>query len=289
MQAPLLPLLVLLAAAPPGAPHPLVKPYEGSTVQTPATPAEFTRVDVAVRDAQGNLTAQPVEGRVVRAKYLGPAGRSPLEVFRNYQEGLERAGFQVRVACIAQACGRSHVSAEFGLLTARGSHYLAAEGRVDGEGPPVWVMVRVFERQASVVSVQPRAMEGDKVQVTAAALAQGLEAQGHVAVYGLVFDTGRAELKPESTPVLEQIAQLLAQQPALKLHVVGHTDNVGAYAANLELSRRRAASVVAALTARHGVAAARLHAEGVGPLVPVATNASADGRAKNRRVDLVQQ
>ena len=287
MHAPALTLLTLLAAVAPMQPHPLVKPYEGSKVETPATPAQFDRVDLALQDAQGQLAVQHVEGLVVRAKYVGPAGRSPTEVFRNYREGLERAGFQVRVACAAQACGRSFVHGELGMLTARGSHYLAAEGQV--EGRPVWVMVRVFDRQAKVVSVQPRPMEGGKVQVTAAALAEGLEAQGHVAVYGLVFDTGRAELKPESAPVLEQIAQLLKERPALKLHVVGHTDNVGAYDANLTLSRRRAASVVQALTQKHGVAPARLHPEGVGPLVPVATNASEDGRAKNRRVDLVQQ
>jgi OmpA-OmpF porin, OOP family len=96
-------------------------------------------------------------------------------------------------------------------------------------------------------------------------------------------------IKPESAAAVAEIARLLTNTASLSLHVVGHTDNVGALAQNMDLSKRRAAAVVAALTTTHKIAATRLHAEGVGPLAPVASNDSEAGRAKNRRVELVKQ
>ena len=120
-------------------------------------------------------------------------------------------------------------------------------------------------------------------------MAKGILAEGHVPVYGVYFETNSAELKAESASALKEIATLLQQTPALKLYVVGHTDNVGAMAANVALSRRRAASVVTALQTRHRIDAARLQADGVGPLAPVASNDNDEGRAKNRRVELVKQ
>jgi outer membrane protein OmpA-like peptidoglycan-associated protein len=81
---------------------------------------------------------------------------------------------------------------------------------------------------------------------------------------------------------------LLKQDPKLKLHVVGHTDSVGELKFNMDLSRRRADAVVKELTTKHGVASARLRSDGVGPLSPVASNKTDEGRAKNRRVELVE-
>ena len=108
-------------------------------------------------------------------------------------------------------------------------------------------------------------------------------------MYGIYFDTGKAEVKPESNDTLTQIAKMLQLQPELKLLVVGHTDNVGTLAANMDLSKRRADAVVKALTTSFGVSPSRLNAQGAGPLAPVASNRTEDGRAKNRRVELVEQ
>ena len=110
-----------------------------------------------------------------------------------------------------------------------------------------------------------------------------------VPVYGITFDTNKAEVKPESTPSLEQIARLLKQDPALRLKVVGHTDMVGALDANMKLSQARAEAVVQALVSQHGIAVARLKGFGVGPLAPVASNDSEEGRARNRRVEIVKE
>jgi OmpA-OmpF porin, OOP family len=94
-------------------------------------------------------------------------------------------------------------------------------------------------------------------------------------------------VKPESKASLEQIAALLKQNSALKLHLVGHTDNQGSLENNFALSKARAGAISAALSAQYGIAAARLSANGVSSLAPVASNADDAGRAKNRRVELV--
>jgi OmpA-OmpF porin, OOP family len=104
-----------------------------------------------------------------------------------------------------------------------------------------------------------------------------------------LFDTGKSVLKPESAPALLEVKKLLEADPSLKLWVVGHTDSVGAIDGNMKLAQARAEAVVTALTATHGIAPARIKGYGVGPLAPVATNDTDEGRAKNRRVDLVKQ
>ena len=123
----------------------------------------------------------------------------------------------------------------------------------------------------------------------AAALSTGLTGVGHIVVNGILFDTGKADVKPESAAALQEVAKLLKENPALKVYVVGHTDNVGALAGNIDLSKRRAASVVQALTTQYGIAATRLQPYGDGPYAPIASNDSEDGRTLNRRVELVKQ
>lgn len=138
-----------------------------------------------------------------------------------------------------------------------------------------------------VVEVKP--LETGLATVNAQALAEDITRTGHAPVYGILFATDKAVIKPESKPVLDEIAKLLRTQPTLKLHVVGHTDNVGALAHNLALSKQRADAVVNALLTNYQIAGVRLQASGVGPLAPVASNAAEGGRGKNRRVELVAQ
>ena len=112
---------------------------------------------------------------------------------------------------------------------------------------------------------------------------------GHTIVHGILFDTGKAEVKPESAPALEEVVKVLKQDPKMKIYVVGHTDNVGALAGNVDLSNRRAAAVVQMLVSKYGVTADRLQPHGEGPYSAIASNDSEDGRALNRRVELVKQ
>ena len=128
-----------------------------------------------------------------------------------------------------------------------------------------------------------------EVVADAAALSSGLAKNGHMVVEGILFDTAKADLKPESKTALEQISKMLKQDPKMKVYVVGHTDNVGGLASNMDLSKRRSAAVVQALTSQYGVAADLLAPYGDGPYAPVASNDTEDGRSLNRRVELVKQ
>ena len=175
----------------------------------------------------------------------------------------------------------------WGSLPADDSRYLAARlARPEGD---VYVALHVATIETKIVVVEVKPMETGLVKISADALNKDLDHVGHVAVYELLFDTAKADLKPESDGALKEISALLVKSPTLKLHVVGHTDNVGVLAQNLDLSKRRAQAVVTALTTTYKVAAARLHADGVGPLAPVASNDGEAGRAKNRRVEIVKQ
>ncbi len=120
-------------------------------------------------------------------------------------------------------------------------------------------------------------------------IADGISSTGHVAIYGIYFDFNKADVKPESDPALQEIAKLLQQDSKLKLYVVGHTDNVGGLDYNMKLSQQRAEAVVKELVSKYKIATERLKAGGVGPLALIASNDNEEGKAKNRRVELVKQ
>ena len=128
-----------------------------------------------------------------------------------------------------------------------------------------------------------------EVVADAKSLAQDIRTTGHASVYGIHFDFNKATVKPESEQTLKEISKLLKQDPKLNLHVVGHTDNVGKIAYNMKLSQTRAEAVVKALVTKHGVSPNRLKSYGVGPLAPVASNETEEGRALTRRVELVKE
>ena len=133
------------------------------------------------------------------------------------------------------------------------------------------------------------ALKQDMVSVSASDMSKAIATTGRIALYGILFDTAKADIKAESKPALEEIAKLLQSDASLKLRVVGHTDNQGTLESNIALSKRRAEAVTAALASSYGVAANRLSPFGVADLAPVASNSGEEGRAKNRRVELVPQ
>jgi outer membrane protein OmpA-like peptidoglycan-associated protein len=137
-----------------------------------------------------------------------------------------------------------------------------------------------------VVRGTPR--EEKMVLMQAGEMASAISRAGAVALYGIYFDFDKADVKAESEPTLDQIARLLKDNTALKLLVVGHTDSVGGFASNMELSQRRAAAVVSALVTRYSISPDRLTPVGVSSASPVASNKFDEGRAKNRRVELVE-
>ena len=134
----------------------------------------------------------------------------------------------------------------------------------------------------------PRMIANLRVMAGGRGLYDALSAEGRVSTQGILFDTGSDVIRPESTPTLKEIGQMLTEHPELRLRVEGHTDNVGADEANQALSQRRAEAVKTLLAASYGVDAARIEAQGLGPSKPAADNATPEGRQQNRRVELVR-
>jgi outer membrane protein OmpA-like peptidoglycan-associated protein len=211
-----------------------------------------------------------VEGRYTEIMYYKQeTAKAPslLQVHRNFENAIKKIGGTVQ------------------LNEGDGDVYLS----LIKDGTEVWVHLSMnIAEQYWLAIVEKGTMKQD-IEADAAALGAGIKSEGRIAVYGIQFDTGKSEIKPASEPALVEIAKLLTTQTALKLHVVGHTDNVANLDLNLKLSKARAEAVVQALSTRHGVAPVRLIAHGVGPVAPVASNDSEAGRAKNRRVELVKQ
>ncbi|HEX9887712.1 MAG TPA: OmpA family protein [Longimicrobiales bacterium] len=268
--------------------HPLIQAYAGSFLLSDPEVRAFDEQQIVVGPvrADGTVKTERLEGKVTRMDYQDPEDRSSLERIRNYQQALGAGAFEIVFTCGNEECGPEIDVPTVGYFPPE--RYLVARlARPEGD---VWVAVYVGAGSRSrihVVEVAP--METGMVAVTAEALGRDLLAAGHAAVYGVYFDTGSDDLTPESAQALAEIGRLLDGNPSLKLHVVGHTDNAGGLASNMDLSSRRAAAVVEELTTRYAVASDRLLASGVGPLAPVASNATEAGRAHNRRVELVVQ
>src|SRR4029079_13889960 len=150
-----------------------------------------------------------------------------------------------------------------------------------------------FKRDA-VIRVALNASEEDVVYLTSLRVAESetdvlydaLTAKGRWATQGILFATGKADLQPESRPVLKEIASTMKAHADLKILIEGHTDNVGAPASNLALSDARAAAVKAALVSQFGVDGGRVTTKGLGDTKPAVPNATAAGRAQNRRVEV---
>ena len=157
------------------------------------------------------------------------------------------------------------------------------------DGNEIWVEVWAeFTGKHGYTIIQKKEMAQDVV-ADAQAFSNDIRTTGHAAVYGIFFDTGKSNIKPESAQAIAEIAKLLKSDPGLKIHVVGHTDNVGGIESNIKLSQGRAEAVVQELVKNNGIASARLRAYGCGQFAPVASNDTDTGRAKNRRVELVKQ
>lgn len=155
-------------------------------------------------------------------------------------------------------------------------------------GKETWVEVRSYPNFFRMTIVERELMK-QEVVANAQAMGNDIQATGHVSIYGILFETGKSDIKPESDAAIAEIAKLLQAEGALRLYVVGHTDNVGSLDVNMKLSKDRADAVVQALVKTHGIDASRLRAFGNGPYSPVASNDTEEGRAKNRRVELVKQ
>ena len=212
-----------------------------------------------------------VEGRYYYYNYLvkkGSETASGPQVLRNYMNAITKAGGEV---VFEEGCCNVYLK-------------LAKNNQI------TWVRVKAYKDAGSyqVWIVEEAEMEQDIV-VDAKSMLSDINAQGRVALYGIYFDFDKSDIKPESDPTLKEIAKLLSENPKLNLYVVGHTDNVGDYNYNMKLSEARADAVVKMLVSKYNVDKSRLTPAGVGPLAPVTTNDTDEGKAKNRRVELIKK
>ena len=265
------------------------------------------------------------EGTYTHLLYAIPAQRSPLEVLRNYEDDIKSKGGKVLFECKDAECGSDphgnviggggrvsmakflHPSSQStdapgtpGYCAMLGgiSDMRYATAELPGSHAHVAILAYALPKApckpfadrtfVMVNVVEEKAREEKMVSVKAADMADAITSEGKIALYGIYFDTGKADVQPASDATLGEIAKLLKDRPGLNLLVVGHTDNAGPFANNMELSQRRAAAVVAALTGAHGVKKSRLTPVGVSSAAPVASNKTEQGRAKNRRVELVE-
>lgn len=269
---------------------PLASRYPGSNIDNYKA-HEFDEFNLPIGAVtQGAPKTQRLEGKITRIEYVNPKGRSSLEIYRNYESALKRAGFEQLFACSGDACGiaRFHMTSDWSD-TWYGVGHMQYSGKLARPEGDLYVSLHVSSDNTNLDVIEVKAIEGGLVTVDAAALKGGIGKSGHVAVYGIYFDTAKADIKPESAPALQEIGKLLQQDPKLKLYIVGHSDNVGEFQMNMDLSRKRADAVVKALTTTYSAAADRLQASACGPLSPVASNKDEEGRARNRRVELVER
>jgi outer membrane protein OmpA-like peptidoglycan-associated protein len=229
--------------------------------------SEFDQFRFA-QDADG--TKAPVEGKLTRIAYsvtreTKSAGKtaSGLQIVRNYSNAIKKIGGMV----------------------VRETPYDVTMKLVKDDGGEVWAYVwNENTDEYGVVVVEKSEM---KQEVTASDMLTALQKEGRLALY-INFDTGKAEIKAESMPVIDEIVSLLRNNRQLNINIEGHTDNVGGAGANLALSEARAKAVMDAIVSK-GVGAARVSAAGFGQTKPIADNATDAGRAKNRRVELVKK
>jgi len=128
-----------------------------------------------------------------------------------------------------------------------------------------------------------------KQEVSALDIKGSIASSGKIALYGILFDTGKSEIKSESEKTLSSVANFLKDNPEVNVYIVGHTDNVGDYALNQKLSKSRGESVKSYLVSKYGISATRLSGDGAGSICPVTSNDTEEGRALNRRVEIVKK
>lgn len=235
---------------------PLITRFPGSKINS-CENKEFEQADFPLAD---NKTKH-VEGEYHSWDMATRDGLSEIQVFRNFQTALKNAGFTIDYASEPEQLV-AHKSKTWIFIDNRGTYYYQ-----------------------TIVTEKAMTQE---VVADASALNEEIKKSGHVAVYGIHFDTGKAAILPDSEATLKQILDLLEQNPDLKLRIEGHTDNQGVAAANQTLSEKRAQAVLGWLVA-NGVDISRLSAKGFGQTKPIADNSTEEGRAKNRRVELAKQ
>ncbi len=289
--------------------HPLITRFPGSKIinYDERTFDEYRMVNKKVANAvitnPDEKNSFRVEGKITEIVYEIGKEKSTLEVFENYRQALKKSGFKSLFECNNEACGSGGRESAFvkginlksvilDFLADKDHRYLTGKLLLP-QGTAYFSVYTMRSERGRILTklaiIETKEIETGLITVNAEAMRQSITTNGRVALYGIYFDTNKTEIKPESQAALEEIAKLLRSDTTLRLIIVGHTDNVGTFEFNMDLSKRRAEAVVNALVTQYGIQSSRLKSTGVSYSSPVASNRTEEGRAKNRRVELVEQ
>ena len=300
--------------------HPLLTRYPGAYIAYYET-VKYREYQLATGPVTGYRQIDEQEtlaGQLTRITYYIDQEAEALsisEVYRDYLQAVQRAGISILAeGHNPQASARGAIGeggwiglalganpfpqgAAANLLfagTSSSGGTFALIGRVERPGGPTYLALygERHSRDRVVCHLDVIEVKGaqlGQVVADAAYISQEIEARGSVSIYGITFDFDQSTLKPESAPALAEIAAYLQAHPGVNLYVVGHTDMQGTLAYNLQLSKARAQAVVEALVTQHGIDRGRLIPDGVAFLSPKASNHSEEGRAVNRRTELVRR
>lgn len=252
--------------------HPMFSRMPGYAI------SNYDAQDFGAYEFWQNANADPVkkvEGKFWEIQYAIPEGAKkagPIQIGRNYTDLIVKRGGKKLYEDLTSGGGSTVATLPVGNGR---SLWLSVQVNNNGEGYTLFIVEEADMKQ--------------EVEFTAGELAEALKTKGSIAVRNILFDTGKATIKPESAGALAIIADVLKGDETLKIEIQGHTDNVGAPAANLKLSQDRAAAVKAHLVSTGGIASARLTTAGLGDTKPVGDNKTDEGRALNRRVELVKK
>lgn len=304
--------------------YPGMPRYEGSTIMLQSS-QKYGELGLQIGGLSTPNSSDPkevrkIEGRTHRSTYvllnLAKGKRSTLEIARNYEAAFKETGFstiwsggqtEMRNGPPSQYYGTPELDKQLLTTGVKDRRYFCMEKAglfaavfvasrswdhvmLDSSDANPWKQKVTIPEGAVLIQVDyvdTRPMEEKMVMVSAAEMQKSISTSGKVALYGIYFDFNKATLKPESAPTLTEMSTLLKNEPNLKVLVVGHTDNVGTFEFNEDLSKRRAQAVVAELASKHGIDASRLTPLGASFMAPVTTNSTEEGRALNRRVELV--
>lgn len=286
--------------------HPMISRFENSVIAK-YNHNDYDELEVPIT----SFKAQPIkkmtlEGKYTAIGYLNPQKASIAAVYKSYSKALKKSGFEEIFKCKGRdECGNSFAikflnQSKAGSISAvdaerhSTSRYLLTKlARPEGD---VYVVLFVYSNtydstRTWLFVVESESLEEDliKVDTDADGMDKALADLGRIALYGIFFDSGKSDVKPESNSTIGEIVKLLNNNEMLNLIIVGHTDNQGEMEYNMNLSKNRAKSVVDTLVNNHRISAKRLKHWGVGFMSPVASNRTEEGRAKNRRVELVEQ
>lgn len=274
--------------------HPLLSAYKGSTASRKDV-KQFDEYQLITATDKENFTGPGLEGKVTRIIYRNPKERSILEMYRNYEAALQKAGVEIlfqcnqkKRECIERYAGRTFQEYS-GIHSISNLDGRFMSGKIVQGNQTAYVAVAVGRTSTDIHVIEIRNMETEMVTLNAMTLKDNLTKKGYVIVEGIYFDTDKTTLKPESKPALDEVAKLLKENSEMKLFVVGHTDSQGVFSHNMTLSKGRAKAVVDKLTSSYKIAPERLQPHGVGPLAPKVSNENESGRSQNRRVVLVSQ